>query len=197
MSDRFIDRVLERLPSGPITEFFFSHWNHDGRPTDEGVGLLPVPGADPQKVIERVFDLDHYVGHIAHVSECRTIPDERFQPPKQVRFYQRIQIPLLGEVHHELVLERMDPAKGFELAVWTMLEQETAALSTKKGIRSQHSDGAWLARDGLVGYALCSVPRREDVGFLKWKALTAGANVAAAGVVRENIECMSRWAAGR
>lgn len=193
--DRFIDRVLAQLPKSPISDYTFLHWPHGEKPTHEGVGLLPVPGADPEKVLARVFDVDHYVGNVGHVVECRAIADDRFKRPEKVRFYQRIKIPLLGEVHHELVLERHGQVEGFEVAAWFMLEPETAALATKKGMRSQYNDGAWLVKPGVVGYALSSAPRRDDVGFLKWKALTTGADVAASGVVRENIDAMSRWAA--
>ena len=56
---------------------------------------------------------------------------------------------------------------------------------------------AVFAAPGLVGYALGSAPKREDVGFLKWKALTTGADVAASKVVKTNIEGMARWAARR
>ena len=131
-----------------------------------------------------------------HVAESRSVPDGRFVPPQQVRFYQCIKIPLLGEVHHELVLERLGVVEGYEVAVWTMLGPETDALS-KKRIRSQYNEGAWLAKDGVVGYALSSAPRRDDVGFLKWKALTSGADALASAVVRENIDNMSRWSTRR
>jgi hypothetical protein len=193
-SDRFIDRVLSRISKTPISDYAFQHWAHGGKPTDEGFGLLPVPGADPEKILVRVFDVDHYVGNVAHVVECRAISDERFKLPERVRFYQRVKIPLLGDVHHELVLERLGTIAGFEVATWSMLEAETGALPTKKGIRSQYNEGVWLAKPGVVGYGLSSAPRRDDVGFLKWKALTTGADVAASGVVRENIDGMSRWA---
>lgn len=196
-AEKFIDRVLERLPGLPIADYFFAHWRHREQPTEEGFGLLPVPGASPERVLACVFDVDHYTNNIPHVSECRAIADERFRPPERVRFYQRIRIPLLGEVHHELVLERVGTRRGLEIATWSMLEPETAALSGKPRIRSQYSEGAWLVGEGLVGYALCSAPRREDVGFLKWKALTSGADVLASSVIRENIESMSRWAASR
>jgi hypothetical protein len=193
MAASFLERVLARIPAGDITDYHFDHWGHGDKPTDEGVGLLPVPGIDPEKVLERVFDVDNYERNIQHVAECRAIKDERFQPPDKVRFYQRIKIPVLGDVHHELVLERAGEHQGFQVAVWHMLEPETNQLSKKKGIRSQYNDGAWLVKPGLVGYALSSAPRRDDVGYLKWKALTAGADAAASRVVRDNIEGMAEW----
>ena len=191
----FLKRVLDRAPKTPAREFAFLHWSSPGKATEEVLGLLPVPGADPKRVLARVMDVDHYVGNVGHVTECRSIADPAYVPPERVRFYQRIKIPLLGEIHHELVLERVGAHGGFEVAAWSMLEPETEKLSTKQGMRSQYSDGAWLAAPGVIAYAFSSAPRREDVGFLKWKALTAGADVAAPKVLRENIEGMARWAA--
>nr|MBA2319997.1 hypothetical protein [Deltaproteobacteria bacterium] len=71
------------------------------------------------------------------------------------------------------------------------------ALSPEDGFRSDYSQGAWFARPGFLGYALASAPKREDVGFLKWKALTTGADAAAGRVVKANLEAMARWAARR
>ena len=51
--------------------------------------------------------------------------------------------------------------------------------------------------NGTLGYALSSAPRRDDVGFLKFKALTSGADAAASRVVKSNIEGMARWASRR
>jgi len=195
VANEFLDRVFQHVSGTDIRSYRFEHWPVPGKPTDEGVGILPVPGADPERIMARVFDLNHYVGNVAHVTECRIIDDPAYVPPQKARFYQRVKIPLLGEVHHELVLERVGTIKGFEVACWHMLEAETLALGGKPVIRSQYNDGAWLAAPGLVGYALSSAPRREDIGLLKWKALTVGANATATHVVQENIQNMSTWAA--
>jgi hypothetical protein len=141
------------------------------------------------------MDVDNYVGAIAHVAENRSVADPAHAPPQAVRFYQRLKIPLLGAVHHELVLERLGTIQGYEVACWHMLERETSALKSKGVIRSQYNDGLWLVAPGVVGYGLSSAPRRDDVGFLKWKAMTAGADAAAPKVVRDNIEGMAAWAA--
>jgi hypothetical protein len=191
----FLDRIFEHLPAGGVKDYLFQHWALPGRPTDEGFGLLRVPGVDAERLLARVMDVDHYLSNVGFVSESRSIPDPAYDAPRAVRFYQRVKIPLIGEMHQELVLERLESRGGFEVAAWHMLERETAALSTKIGIRSQVNEGAWLVGPDLVGYALSSAPRREDVGLLKWKAMTTGANVAASKVVRDNIEGMARWAA--
>lgn len=192
----FITRVLERARSGGVHEYVFQSWSAAGKATQEAVGLLPVPGADAEKLLGRVMDVDRYVGNMGHVAESRAIPDPAYTPPTSVRFYQRVKLPLLGELHQEIVLRRLEGAPGgFQIAVWEMLPRETEALSPKVGIRSQYSDGAWMVAPGLVGYALSTCPRREDVGLLRWKALTTGAEVAASRMIRENIENMVRWAA--
>lgn len=195
--EAFVGRVLSHLPSRPPTSYVFEHWSHGGRPTDEGFGLLPVPGADPEKLMAAIFAVDQYVGNVEHVAECRSIADARFAPPAAVRFYQRLDLPVLGGIHHELVLHDLGTRQGYRVAAWDVLRTETDALSPKVGLRSDYNVGAWLLAPGLVGYALASAPKRDDVGFLKWKALTTGADVAASRVVKANIEGMARWAARR
>lgn len=193
-SNPFIQRVFAHLPKLPLADFVMSHWDA-GKPTREVVGFLPIPGVDAERFMARVMDVDHYLGHIGHVEETRSLPDPGGEPSKRVRFYQRVKIPLVGNVHHSLVMERLGTLEGYEVAAWTLLAPETAALDGKSAIRSESSDGAWLVGHGVVGYALSSVPRREDVGFLKWQALTKGADLAASTALRENIKGMAAWAA--
>jgi hypothetical protein len=191
----FLTRVMQRMPAAGagVSDYVFKHWSAPGKVTDEALGVLAVPGVDVEKFLARVMDLGAYVGPIPHVVESRIVPDPAHTPPRAARFYQRVKIPLLGDVHQELVIERKGAHAGWEIAAWTMLERETAALS-KDAIRGQYNDGAWLVAPGVVGYALSSAPRRDDVGFLKWKALTTGADVAASKVIRDNIAAMARWA---
>lgn len=195
--EAFVTRVLARLPAGAPTGYSFQSWPHGGRPTEEGFGLLAIPGVDPQKVIDAVMDVDHYVGNVEHVAVCRSVADPRFVPPAAVRFYQKVEIPVLGAVHHELALHRLGERGGYHVAAWSVLRAETDALSPKDGFRSDYNHGAWFAAPGVLGYALGSAPKRDDVGFLKWKALTSGADAAASRVVRANLEGMARWAARR
>ena len=195
--EAFVDRVLAHLGGGSPRGFQFEAWSHAGRPTKEGVGILQVDGADPDKVIDAVMDVGHYVGNVAQVAECRVVSDSRFTPPEAVRFYQRVDIPVLGAVHHELVLHRLGERGGFQIAAWHVLRAETDALSKRQGFRSDYNFGCWLVKPGVVGYALSSAPKRDDVGFLKWKALTKGADAAAGTVVKANIEGMASWASRR
>lgn len=195
--EAFVARVLARLPRTPPSSFQFDSWNHAGRPTNEGFGIGPVPGLDPTRLVQAVMDVDHYVGNVEHVAECRSIPDERFSPPDAVRFYQRVDIPMLGSVHHELVLHRMGEHNGYTVVAWGLLKSETDRLDTRRGFRSETNHGAWFAAPGILGYALGSAPKRDDVGFLKWKALTRGADAAASRVIKANIQGTAAWAARR
>ncbi|MCB9688334.1 MAG: hypothetical protein H6735_25065 [Alphaproteobacteria bacterium] len=193
----FVDRVLSHLPASKPSDYFVAHWPHAGRPTEEAVGLVPVAGADPARVMDAVMDVDHYVGNVEHVKVCRAVADSRFQAPDAVRFYQKIDLPLLGSLHHELVLHRLGERNGWHVAAWHLLRPETDALNPKEGFRSDYNHGAWFAAPGYVAYALGSCPKRDDVGFLKWKALTSGADAAASRVLKANIEGMARWASRR
>ncbi|MBI4951236.1 MAG: hypothetical protein HY908_04330 [Myxococcales bacterium] len=191
----FLDRVLGRVSASGVREYTFHHWQEPGKPTAEAVGVLPVPGVDAERFLGRVMDVGHYLGHIDHVVESRVVADPAYAPPEAVRFYQRVKIPLVGDVHQEVAMRRLAPRQGFEIAEFHLLARETEVLSPKVAARSAYADGAWLVAPGLVAYALSSAPRREDVGFVKWKVLTTGADVAAGKVIRGNIEGMARWAA--
>ena len=195
--EAFVDRVLSRLGSTSGGAFRFEGWKHAGRPTKEGVAIMSVAGVDPAKIMDAVMDVDHYVGNIAQVAECRSVADSRYVAPDAVRFYQRVDIPVLGAGHHELVRHRLGERGGFHVAAWHVLRSETDALSKRQGFRSDYNHGAWLAAPGVLAYALGSAPKRDDVGFLKWKALTRGADAAASTVLKANIEGMARWAARR
>jgi len=193
----FADRVFKKLPTRKPSAFASAAWDHAGRPTQEAVAIMPIPGVDPAKVIDCVMDVDKYVGNVDHVAVCRSIKDDRYTPPGAVRFYQKVDLPLLGSVHHELVLKRLGERDGFHVAGWEILRAETDKLSTKDGFRSEYSHGLWFAAPGIIAYALGSCPKRDDVGFLKWKALTTGADAAASRVLKANLEGMARWASRR
>jgi hypothetical protein len=193
----FLDRLFKNIPAAGVSTPFFKHWSVPGKPTDEAVMILSIPGADPEKIIQRVMDVDHYVGNVDHVKECRSIADPAFQPPGKVRFYQKVDVPMLASVQHELALVDGGEMHGYRVGYWYLLKDRTDALNPKNGARSQFNVGAWLAKPGIVGYALSSAPKREDVNFLQWKALTSGADVMAEKVIKANIEGMARWAARR
>lgn len=187
----FVDRVFANLP-GPSSDFVFKSWRHEDRPTKEGVGLLTASGVDVDAVVGRIMDVDHYVGNVEYVDECRAVSDASV-PAGAVRFYQRIKMPILGAVHHELVMEDLGERSGYRVLAW-YLHDATEKLDAKRAARSDYNLGAWLVSQSALGYALSSAPRKSDVGMLKFAALTKGADAAAPQVIRANIEGMLRWA---
>lgn len=191
----FLNDIFSRLPQQKVSQYTFQSWERAGKPTSEGFGLLPITGLDADKVIARVMDVDHYVGNIDYVAECRSIADSRFVAPQQVRFYQRVDVPMLGAVHHELVLVDGGTRDGYRYAYWYILESETNALDTDRGARSDYSHGAWVVGNGMLGYALSNAPIRDDVSWAKWQAMTTGADLTAKPVVKANIEGLAAWAA--
>ncbi len=188
-SSAFLDRVFSNLPrlGG---RFDFNSWRHAGRPTSEGVGILPMSGVDVDAVAARVMDVAGYVGNIDYVVACRATGDEG---PGTVCFYQRIKVPVLAEIQMHLKLTDHGERDGWRVLAWDQLEAQTAGLDPKRGARSAYNVGAWLIKANAVGYALSSAPRKEDVGRLKFAALTKGADAGAAQVVKANIEGMVSW----
>ncbi len=190
-SQPFVDRVFRNLP--PLRgSFAWESWKHGDQPTKEGVGVLPVAGVDVEAMARCVMDVDHYRGNVDHVEECRTIPDPACTPPRSVHFYQRIKIPVLGSLHHELVLEDMGDRDGWRVLAWRQ-HAGTDRLNPKEGARIEYNVGCWMLRPDAVGYALSSAPRRDDVGRVKFAMLTKGADAGAASVLQGNIEGMLRW----
>ena len=187
----FLDRVFSNLPRVG-GKFDFTAWRHAGRPTSEGVGVLPGISVDVDKMAARIMDVGSYRGNIDFVEESRVVPGAH-NGPKAVHFYQRIKVPVLAEIQMELVVTDYGERDGWRVIGWHQLNAETERLSTRKGARSEYNVGGWLLRPSAVGYALSSAPRKSDVGRLKFAALTKGADASAAKVVKGNIEGMIRW----
>ena len=190
--DAFLDRVFRRLPALKNSPTFaFDAWPFADQPTKEGLGELPGR-VDVDKVAARVLDVGHYVGNVDHVVECRLTKPATADA---VTFYERIQIPLLGGIHMEVELRDFGVRDGFRVLAWRQLDEPTERLDPKKAARSAYNVGAWLLAPHAVGYALSSAPRRDDVGRLKFAALTSGADAGAPAVVKGAIDGMVRWAA--
>ncbi len=195
-ADDFLDRVFANLPR-PAGRFEYKAWRHGGRPTQEGVGILPATGVDVSRMADAVLDLDHYRGNIDYVEEARIVADPRFSPPQTTRFYQRVKIPVLGSLHHELLMEDKGERDGWRVLSWYHLGPENDRLDAGKGARTEYNIGAWLIKPDAVAYALSSCPRKGDVGRLKFAALTRGADAGAAKVLQGNIEGMLAWSRRR
>jgi hypothetical protein len=191
-----LDEVLARMPSASsgVAESQFHHWTVPGAPTQAALGLKGVPGVDPDALIRRVMEVDGYEGRIAHVlvNESRSALAE--DPPDRVAFRQRINVPGITEVQHELELVDAGSIRGYRVAYWFLLPEETASLDPSLGARSEANVGVWLAAPGVVGYAFHSWPRRDDLNRFQWFSLTTGAAVLARQIVERNIDDMANWA---
>lgn len=192
-AEEFLNRVFPNVPASPGSSFSFKAWRHAGRPTKEGVGVLPMANVPVDALVSRIMDVASYVGNIDYVTHSRVVPGPENSPPTAVRFYQRINIPMLSAIHMELLLKDFGERGGWRVIAWDQ-HPATDKLSSRDGARSQYNMGAWLIRPDAVGYALSSAPRKDDVGRLKFAALTKGADAGAPKVVRANIEGMVRWA---
>lgn len=192
-TQEFLDRVWQHMPKNPPKSYFFEAWRYQDKPTSEGLGLLPAPGVNVDKLIACILDVDHYVGNVEHVVECRTVADPRFTPPQQLRMYEKINVPMISKLQMELVLTDAGERDGFRLIYWEQLNPESMRLDPKAAARSEFNVGAWIAKPGLVGYALSSSPVRDDVGLLKFKAMTKGADAIAQRVFKSNMEGMLAW----
>jgi hypothetical protein len=192
----FLARVLEKIPErgAGVTGYQFFDWEWGGKPTHEAIGLKAISGADPDQVIARVMDVDGYQRNLAHVEACRSVEDPAFKPQGNVRLFQVIRIPGVAKVQQELALVDAGTVKGYRVAYWYLLQDQTNALDPKICARSAFNSGAWLAAPDVVGYALSSWPRREDVNSLQWFSLTSGANALAKSIIEGNIDAMAAWA---
>jgi hypothetical protein len=192
----FLGRVLDKVPEAGtgVTDYQFRHWEWKGKPTHEAVGLKAIPGVDSHQFIARVMDVDRYLGNLAHVEACRSEQDPAFTPPEKVRFFQLVSVPGVAKIQYELVLVDSGTVKGYRVAYWYLLKDKTQSLDPKVAARSDFNIGAWLVAPGVVGYALSSCPKRDDVNALQWFSLTSGANALAKKVVEDNIDGMAAWA---
>jgi hypothetical protein len=192
----FLSRVMEKIPaaSTAVTGYQFWHWEWKGKPTDEAVGLKAILGSDPDRLIARVMDVDSYVGNLAHVEASRSENHSGLKPREKVHLFQVISVPRIARIQHELALVDAGTIKGYRVAYWYLLKDKTESLDPKSGARSDSNIGAWLAAPGVVGYALSSWPKRDDVNALQWISLTSGANAIAKKIVEDNIDGMAAWA---
>lgn len=192
-ADAFLDRVFAKLPTLSFGKGEFASWTYGGRPTNEGVGLVSTPGLDVARMAARVLDVGHYVGNVDHVQECRVVADPAYVPPKATRFYQRVKVPVLADIQMELVITDHGERDGWRVLAWHQLDEATSRLDPKNGARSEYNVGAWLLKADRVAYALSSAPRKDDVGRLKFAALTTGADAAAPALVKASVEGMVKW----
>lgn len=190
-----LDRVFEQVPEAGagVSGYEFQSWPQQGRPTRAALGIKAIPGLDPDRFIDRVMDVDGYEGRVAHVIVSQSRTSSEADPADTVPFYQRIAVPGISEVQHELMLVDAGTIKGYRVAYWYLLQDETDSLDPKLAARGAFNVGVWLSSPGVVGYALSSWPRRDDLNRLQWLSLTTGADALARRVVEGNIDGMASW----
>ena len=189
--EQFLVRVFQNLPRGGKS-LDISSWSESGKQASEAVAVYQV-SSDVDKMASRIMDVDHYKGNIDHVLESRAVPDPNYTPPESVRFYQRVNIPLLAVLHMELGLHDFGERDGWRVIGWHLLEGPTDRLNPKIGSRFDYNDGAWLLKPDRVGYALSTAPRKKDIGRIKFAIMTKGAEAGAPAVLKNNIQGMVRW----
>lgn len=191
----FLARVLDRTPARGqgVAGYQFQSWSQEGQPTREGLGLKAIPGADVAEIVARIMDVDGYRENLAHVEVCRSLGDGDSRQTDRVRFHQVLGVPGVARIQQDLEMIDAGTIRGYRVIYWRLLEDQTEALIPRDGARSASNFGAWLVAPGVLGYALSSWPRREDVNFLQWKALTGGADRLASSVVEGNLDGMAEW----
>ena len=122
------------------------------------------------------------------------MPDSTFIRPEEVHFFQVVRVPAVAKVQQELVLVDAGTIQSYRVVYWYLLKDQTRSLDPKVAARSEFNIGAWLAAPGVVGYALSSWPRQEDVNRLQWISMTSGADAIAKQVIERNIDGMAAWA---
>ncbi len=192
----FLRRVLDALPplNDPLLEPAFLHWPIEGKVTQESVLAKDVPRIEPDALIARVMDVNGYVGRIGYVEVSQVVDDSAFVLPGERRCLQRVRVPGITKVQHELVLVDAGLIDGYRVAYWYLLENETSALDPAVGARSAFNIGAWFVAPGRVGYAMSSWPRREDLNAFQWFTMTRVADTVARRLLLETLDSMCAWA---
>lgn len=190
-ADAFLERVLPHLSDLHRDRFSHASWRFEGRPTSEGVGLMPHADTDVDAMIARICDAEGYP-HNVHFVEDTEVVERRSDT--DVTYVQRMNLPVIGRVQVQIHLADYGQRDGWRVIAWDQDDEGTDALDKKKGARTAYNLGAWLLADDAVGYALSSAPRKSDMNALKYMAMTKGADAMAGEVMKQNIEGMLRWA---
>ncbi|MEZ5185072.1 MAG: hypothetical protein R2720_04955 [Candidatus Nanopelagicales bacterium] len=190
-ANEFLDRVMPHVAELSQERFSHTSWRFEGRPTSEGVGLMPHPDTDVDVMVAHILDVEAYPDNVKFV-ESIDIVERRSET--DVTYVQRMNLPLIGRIQVQIHLSDYGERDGYRVVAWDQDDDATAALDKKRGARTAYNLGAWLLREDAVGYALASAPLKKDVGTLKYLAMTKGADATAGEVLRQNIHAMIEWA---
>lgn len=190
-AEEFLDRVFPRIDDLSDDRFNSVTWRYHNRPTSEGVGLMPHPDTDIEAMVECILDVEGYPDNVRYVDEIEVIDRES---DSEVTYIQRMNLPLIGRIQVQIQLADYGEMNGLRVVAWQQDDEATDALNKKQGARTAYNLGAWLLRDDAVLYALSSAPKKDDLGKLKYLAMTKGADAGAGEVIRQNIDGMLKWA---
>lgn len=188
--DDFLSRVMEHLPELKRDKFNSVSWRYEGRPTGEAIGLKPGIDVDPEAVVARILDVEHYPGNVQYVD--KTIVDK--QTKKSVTYTQKMKLPAIGGVQVVLTMKDLGTLDGYRVVAWKQEDAATEALDKKDGgARTEYNLGAWLVKDDEVAYALSAAPLKKDLGSIKYALMTKGSDATTGPVLSSNIDSMVAW----
>lgn len=188
--DDFLSRVMEHLPELKRDKFNSVSWRYEGRPTGEAIGLKPGIDVDPEAVVARILDVEHYPGNVQYVD--KTIVEK--QTKKSVTYTQKMKLPAIGGVQVVLTMKDLGTLDGYRVVAWKQEDAATEALDKKDGgARTEYNLGAWLVKDDEVAYALSAAPLKKDLGSIKYALMTKGSDATTGPVLSSNIDSMVAW----
>lgn len=189
-AEDFVDRVVPHMAELNRDKYSYKSWRFQGRPTSEGVGLVPNLDVDIEAMVAHVLDVEAYPDNVKYVESTEMVEK---RSDSDFTYIQRMNLPVLGRIQVVINLADFGERDGYRIVAWDQDDAATDALDKKRGMRSAYNLGAWLIREDAVAYALSAAPKKSDVGTLKYLAMTKGADVTGADVVRQNIEAMFAW----
>ena len=188
--DDFLSRVMEHLPELKRDKFNSVSWRYEGRPTGEAIGLKPGIDVDPEAVVARILDVEHYPGNVQYVD--KTIVEK--QTKKSVTYTQKMKLPAIGGVQVVLTMKDLGTLDGYRVVAWKQEDAATEALDKKDGgARTEYNLGAWLVKADEVAYALSAAPLKKDLGSIKYALMTKGSDATTGPVLSSNIDSMVAW----
>ena len=89
-ANEFLDRVFDHVGELDRDRFNYKSWRFGGRPTSEGVGIMPGLEVDPEAVVARVLDVEAYPDNVDYVKKI-IVTDRR--SASDVTYVQKMELP--------------------------------------------------------------------------------------------------------
>lgn len=189
-AEDFLGRVMGHVGDLDPDKFSYESWKFEGRPTSEGVGMVPNKQVNVQKMVDCILNVEDYPKDVQYVEHTEIL--ERFSDT-DFTYVQRVKLPIIGRIQMAIRLADFGERDGYRVVAWAQEDDATMALNKKQGYRTAYNLGAWLLKDDQVSYALSSCPMKKDVGSLKFAIMTKGGEATGGQVVQSNITGMTAW----